>query len=305
MKYLIGLVLIAGICLILLSGCASTVITTSNTKYTISGIAPVMGDVPSVDFKLAAPLPDLPDKLPVYKMIKPEITEDYVKALAAKFGLLGDISEGTWNYLVSDNLTRTYLEVYKASGTIRYYRLSYFEMRSESIAKNPPVLPSEEEALKIATDYLVERDLMPKGDVAYKVEVGERHIVPLHLLVSFRHAFQLIGPGAVHGVRIGDGGEVVEVFINPTNPLVLPSLEEAAAKPVRQVYQEMQTAKHYSASSQCRKAIIDNVSVAYWIESENIGQDYMAPVYVFRGTCWDADGKQLSVPFFDVKEALK
>jgi hypothetical protein len=306
MKNLVGLLLIAIMGLILLSGCSTPAVTTTNSKYTISGVSSALGDVPAVDFELSAALPDFPDKLQVYKMVKPEITREYVKNLGAKFGFAGELSEGTENYLLSDNETRTYLEVYKATGTFNYSEYPKLFPNSETVLQKAPVLPSDAEAMKIATDFLVERNLLPEGDVADKVEVGGKFgNIPLHLLVSFKHVVQIMGPGAMHAVRIGDGGEVVQVFINPTNPLVLPPLEIAAAKPIQQAYDEILTAKHYYAPSQSQKALIDNVTVAYWIEDKGIGQDYVAPVYVFRGQCLDRDGKQLDSPFIGVIEALK
>jgi hypothetical protein len=306
MSKLIGVLLIVSLCLVLLSACSTPAVTTSSSKYPISGVSTAMGAVPAVSFELAAPLPDFPDKLQVYKMVKPDIAVDYVKALGVKFGLAGEISEWTKNFLMSDNVTRTYLEVYKATGTLRYYKLSYFEIPSDVLIKKPPVLPSDTEALRIATDFLLERDLLPKEDVAYKVEVGGSFGgIPTHLLVSFKHAIEIEGPGALHAVRIGDGGEVVEVFINPTNPLVLPVQEMVAAKPITQAYQEMQTTKNYSAPTGSRKVKIDNASIAYWIEAIDKGQDYVAPVYIFKGTCLDEAGKQLDTPFGAIIEALK
>jgi hypothetical protein len=210
MRNFFSVLLVTILGLILLSGCSTQAETKSSSKYTITGIPPVIGDVPSVSFELASPLQDFPDKLQVYKMVKPDINVEYVNALGAKFGLTGEISEGTENFLLSDNKSKTYLEVYKPTGTIRYYILSYFEIPGEALIKMPPVLPSDAEALKIATNFLVERDLLPEGDVAYRVDVGDSFgEIPTTLLVSFKHAVQITGPGARHGLRIGDEGEVV------------------------------------------------------------------------------------------------
>jgi hypothetical protein len=300
MRNIISFLLVTILSLIILSGCSTPTATMSSSKYTISGVSPALGDVPEVSFELAISLQDFPDKLPVYKMIKPNITEEYVKNLGAKFGLTGEISEGTENFLMSDNTTRTYLEVYKATGTFRYY------LPSKEYPEKTSTLPSDAEALKIATDFLVDRDLLPKGDVAYKVQVGGTSLgVPAHLLVSFKHAVQIIGPGARHGVRIGDGGEVVEVFFNPTNPLVLPTLEIVGAKPIQQAYEEMKNNKNFSASRDSRKIKIDDITIAYWIEAINKGQDYVAPTYFFKGQCLDKDGKLLDTPFGNVIEALQ
>jgi hypothetical protein len=74
---------------------------------------------------------------------------------------------------------------------------------------------------------------------------------------------------------------------------------------VQQAYEELQTAKNYFAPMDSRTMKIDNVTIAYWIEATDIGQDYVAPVYVFRGTCLDKTGKQLKQSFIHVIEALK
>jgi hypothetical protein len=265
-----------------------------------------LGTLPAVSFELSAPLPDFPDKLQVYKMVKPEINEKYVKALGAKFGLEGEISEWPENFLMGNDKTRTYLQVYKSTGTFKYTEFPKLYPDSETVLKSPPVLPPDAEALKIATDFLVERDLLPKGDVAYRVDVGASFgEIPTCLLVSFQHAIEIAGPGARHGLRIGDRGEVVQVFINPTNPLELPPLEMVAVKSVQQAYLEMKNNTNYHVPAASRKVKIDSVAVAYWLEAIGEGQDYVAPVYKFQGSCFDAFGKQLEVPFVSIMEAVK
>jgi hypothetical protein len=306
MKKTISFLLIILFEIILLSGCSTQAEIKSTPKYTISGISHRLGAVPSVSFDLSSPLPNFPDKLPVYKMVKPEINEEYVKNLGAKFDLTGDISEGTENYLLKDNQTQTSLEVYKPTGTFWYHLRSYFRTPTEDFLKNPPVLPSDAEALKIATDFLVQRDLLPKGDVAYRVEVGDSSgDLKIALLVSFQHEVEITGPGARHGVRIGDGGKVVEVFINPTNPLDLPVQEMVAVKSAQQAYDEVRTVKNFHAPSEARKVKIESVTVTYWLEAIGEGQEYVVPVYKFKGQCLDEAGKLLEGSFVSIIEALK
>jgi len=310
MKNIIGVLIVAILGLMVLSGCSTQTtpaptVNSSTPKYTISGVSRPLGSVPAVSFELSSPLPDMPDKLQVYKMVKPDVNEEYVRALGAKFDLEGDISEGTKNYLLRNNQTKNSLEVYKPTGTFWYHLRSYFRIPSEEIIKNPPKLPQDAEALKIATDFLVERDLLPKGDVACRVDVGASFgEIPTCLLVSFQHAVQITGPGSRHGLRIGDGGKVVEVFINPTNPLELPPLEMVAVKSVQQAYEEVKTNINYYAPSESRKVKIDNVTVAYWLEALGEGQEYVAPVYIFKGTCLDAWGNPLEEPFSCTVEAV-
>lgn len=293
------LVIVTALLLILVSGCSAEPTIIPNGKYKIN-IPAVAAGVPAVAFELDSALSGLPANAQVYKMVKPGITIGYVTNLGAKFGLTGKVSEGTENFLIGDEATRTYLEVYKATGTFRY--TSY----SKLYPSKTPTLPSDEEAMKIATDFLVARGLLPEGDVASSVVVGGRtNGIPAHLLVNFNHVIQLSGPGARHGVRIGDGGEVVEVFINPTNPLNLPVHEIVALKTMEQAFQEMKGNKNYYVPDGAKTVHIDSVTVACWLDSIDIEQDYVIPVFVFRGRCLDSAGKQMEASFTDVVEAVQ
>jgi hypothetical protein len=277
-----------------------------NTKYTISGGNSMMGEIPDVNFSLSSTLPDSPDQLQIYKMVFPDITEEYVIDLGAKFSLTGEISEGTKNFLLSDDERRIYLEVYKPTGAFKFSNYPKLYPSSESVLEKHPVLPSDPEALKIATDFLAERDLLPAGDIAYKVEVGDSFgNIPTALLVSFDHSVDIIGPGARHGVRIGDKGEVVQVFINPTNPVELPPHEMADVKTVQQAYEEINLSKNYFIPSQAKLVDISEVNIAYWLEAIDQGQEFVVPVYVFRGVCLDENDNQLIESFVAVIEAIE
>jgi hypothetical protein len=291
---------------IIVAGCSTQGETNSTPKYTISGISKLLSTVPAVSFELSSPLPNFPDKLQVYKMVYPELNEEYVRNLGVKFGLTGEVREDSSGFSMQDKAIGAYLAIRKPTGTIRYDLFSYFEIPSADLLKSPPVLPSDAEALKIATDFLTERGLLPQGDVAYKVDVGDSSgDIATTLLVSFQHAVQITGPGARHGLRIGGGGKVVEVFINPTNPLDLPPLEMVAVKSAEQAYREMKTDNSYYAPSESRRVKIDSVTVAYWLEAIGEGQEYVAPVYMFKGQCLDETGKVLEEPFVSIMEAVK
>jgi hypothetical protein len=260
----------------------------------------VAGNIPDLNIELNTTLPDLPDQLPVYQMVKPEITLESVAALGAKFGLNGKVTQGPENFLMLDQDSDANLMVFIPTGTIHYV------MSSKMYPKNTPVFPSDEEVKKIAADFLVQRDLLPEGWVVDRVEVGGRSRGMIsHLWVGFKQATNLIGPGPQHSVRIGDGGEVIDVFINPTNPAALPVLETLKAKSTGQAYQEMKTDMRYVIAPKGTKTVkIQSVELYYWLEPIDEGQDYIAPVFVFKGICQDAEGKELDNPFTGIVEAL-
>jgi hypothetical protein len=62
---------------------------------------------------------------------------------------------------------------------------------------------------------------------------------------------------------------------------------------VQQAYEKMQTTKIYFATMLARSVKIDSVTIAYWIEATDVGQDYVAPFNVFRGTCLDETGNPI------------
>jgi hypothetical protein len=303
---LFSCILFASLLITQLSGCSTQAVIQTSPKYTISGISPAMGEVPEVSFEASASLPNFPDKLQVYKMVYPELNEEYMKNLGAKFGLTGEVLEDSSGFAMQNKETGAYLSIQRPTGTIKYDLVSYFNTPDAVFLKTPPILPPDAEALKIANDFLVDRDLLPKGFVASKVYVGDRFgNIPTTLLIIFKQAITTIGPGAYHNIRIGDGGKIVQVSLNMINPLDLPLQEMVAVKSVNQAYEEAKAGKDFYAPSAARKVNIDNVTIAYWLEAIDKSQDYVVPVFVFRGTCQDANGKQLNDPFGAIVEAVK
>ena len=155
-------------------------------------------------------------------------------------------------------------------------------------------LPSDEEAMKIAQNFLAERGLLPEGYQAYSAKPGDsagKNITTL--LVSFRAPIREAGPGGKFGVRVGDEGRVVRLFINPMEIQKLPVLENVDIIPVEQAFEEMKKDVFYDKSSEIRKIEITNVYLAYWLDGIDQVQDYVAPLYVFKGRFLDENGNVL------------
>lgn len=94
--------------------------------------------------------------------------------------------------------------------------------------------------------------------------------------------------GNTLAVRIGDRGEIASVFKLWRE--VVPYKELELVSPQR-AYQELLSGmgKHYIPSD-CEKVIIEQVNLAYWMESMNQQHDYVVPVYEFKGKCLDKNG---------------
>jgi hypothetical protein len=311
MLKLVSSILIAAILtLVVLTGCSMQMASRSvspttasvppTSKYAIDFPAPA-GGLPEVTFELTVSQSDLPAQLTVYRMLKPEITAEYFDTLVAKFGMNGEIKRSeTGGFSIKDSNSGAYLDVYGATGTVMY------TMDSKLYPKEKPVLPSDEEAKVIATDFLSETGLLLEGDVASTVSKGGTSAAygTAHLLVGFTHAFERAGPGAKCGVRIGNNGEVVAVFVNPTNPLKMPVEEGVPIKPMEQAVEQMQTSYSYLLPLEARKVKITGAKIAYWLEPIDKGQEYIVPVYIFKGRCFDQNDQQTEGSFQGYAQAV-
>ena len=231
----------------------------------------------------------LPETVVIYQMVKPDITAEYVKELGDKLGISGEVKLGTESYLLSDDKTDASLEVYLATGTVAY------RYPSGLYPKETPTLPSDEEASKIATDFLSELGILSENYAVSRVLVGGRSGETVtHLLVSFRSDIRTLGAGSKHSVRIGNNGEIVDLFYNPVDLQKLP-VKEVSAKTLEQSLQDLEDSDecYYQAPDGTAKVNIESVILAYWLEPVYSEQEYIVPVYAFTGICYDADGNLL------------
>jgi len=286
------------------------------------GCSPLAGPSGNPDFELTAT--DLPanNTMMVYKVENTVVTIDSVREIGGKLGF-----EGSAGYIDGDTKIAMLdegaeevrqLSVWVDSGAVEY-AIVYPD---KLYPPEPPNLPSEEEAKQIAIDFLGQSGLLPPdstvggsceaevvagGTYGIEQEVPEEvaeeggEIEPevadeyvAHLLVRFHRqidGFPVTGSGNQLGVRIGDEGEVITVLIvwrgvTPYDEVVINNPEQA--------YQELKSgAGSYYAPPDCEKVVVEQVYLAYWMEPLDEHQEYVVPVYEFKGKCLDKDGEYL------------
>jgi len=274
--------------------------------YTITfpGLGGTSGDV---TFELAATIAPVENILMVYQVKKQEITPDMVIEIGRRLGFQGDagfIDRETKIAMLDEQEDEVrQLSVWVNSGAIEYAIVS-----PDKLFQPSPNLPSQEEAKLIALQFLTEADLLPDNAITESIEVvsggsvsgvkeTEEGMVEVkenisHWLVRFPRQIDGLpvanSGGNTLAVRIGDRGEVINVFklwreVEPYGEVELLSLQQA--------YQELISgAGERYVPFDCDKVIIEQVNLTYWMEPIDQQQEYVVPVYEFKGKCLDKNG---------------
>jgi hypothetical protein len=289
--------------------------------YTINfpGLGGTSGDV---TFELATTIFPVENTLMVYQVKKQEITPDLVIEIGRRFGFQGDagfIDRETKIAMLDEQEDEVrQLSVWVNSGAIEYAIVS-----PDKLFQPSPDLPSQEEAKLIALQFLTEADLLPDDVITESIEVvsggsvsgvkktedGTVEVLeesPSHWLVRFPRQIDGLSVansgGNTLAVRIGDQGEVINVFklwreVDPYGEVELVSPQQA--------YQELisDAGKRY-VPFDCDRVIIEQVNLTYWTEAIDQQQEYVVPVYEFKGKCLDKNGNVID-DYTGWNEAIK
>jgi hypothetical protein len=242
-----------------------------------------------IDIAVMTPLPETPDYICSYRIIKPDITCQYVTEYGAKFGIVGEPSNTNFGQMTMSNPEKDkILHVYSETGALEYNC-------PNKLFKVNPELPSDNEAIDIATNFLRGIGfLFLDIDVENVVIGGSTNGIPSHLLVKFTRTidgFPITGPGSKFGIRIGDEGEIVRVLVWH------PEFEQAGEINIIEPYtavNSLQTKKAYPAAPpDCKSIKIEDISLGYYLSSIDTYQQYLTPAYIFRGKCYNGKGEYL------------
>jgi len=234
-------------------------------------------------------LPEVPDKVMVYKVKSPEVTAEKVIALADTLGLSGSITEYDEGFVVRDNSLE--LEVLKASGGISYTDLS----RAHGDINNPPNLPPDEGAMDSAEKFLRDKGLMPEDAEFSEVvtdytelstkdpDTGTVSIRKMAMGKQVRfsreiNGFPVIGAGSKLKVHIGDNGNVVGFYkcwreYEPFKPAVILTPSQALK------ILEERCGVHVTLTE---RVTLKEMYLAYYTLGATDVQEYLQPVYAFE-----------------------
>jgi hypothetical protein len=279
--------------------------TAGTLPYIFEGVAqPGVENAPPVEVVLETELPVVPEKLPIYQV--QTVDDEYITALANRLGFSYKPSQPT-----DSNMPHTYVQGsdYKShtklpDGTqwIEIYNNGSIRLFTQMSIKNAPKsLPSFDEAVKIARDWLFSYDLYPVnvtdvkkggGLVVTNIENGTN--TSYSLVIQFKTKlgdYDQYAPTA--SVEVGENGKIISAYINATQ------LKEYGFANIKTPESALSLLKARMASPlanppESRESLInlrsfERLSVTQVTLEYANGGGYLQPIYVFKGNAY-SDG---------------
>lgn len=227
-------------------------------------------------FKFVGRFPKMPDKMLVYKILRPQnVTEAYVRELAQKyFDMPADA-----NFERSTNMywlnTESYLFEFDAS--TGFFNIFKYKKARKKLSEDRKDYPGDEECKKIATEYLKKRGLMPED--AYLRIVYDDNIESVGAMsVCFRRKigqYKSWGPGSEILVRIGVDGEITKVSKrwSEYEPYKL-----APIRSPKEAFEQLKYGRVLLMISLTSSGKVTKIELGYDMPPEG---DYIQPVYRF------------------------
>jgi hypothetical protein len=225
------------------------------------------------------------DTVLVYKTVPPVVSNETTLEYAKKFNVTGTLKGGA---VVQSKDMRYAVEISKKSGRVIYVD----QMRPNANQDSPEKLPSDEEAIVIATKFLKDRDLYPTGaaepvairENTYTVGKGDEIYCGEIGVWYHRYLNGLKVEGTQFVVYVGGNGDVIGYFANWRD---------------YEPYKEFPIISSLEASDRLKTTIkinnadtnvsIGNVNLGYKTTAGAYEEDYLEPVWIFNNVM--VDGK--------------
>lgn len=241
--------------------------------------------------------PKAMEKTMVYKTVSPMVSNEQTLALAKKFNVSGNLRANT---VVQSEDLRYGLEISKKSGSVRYQD---FKRPNEQLDV-PENLPADDEAIKIATKFLNDRDLYPAGainPVVYRENVyggNDQKVFYGQIGVWYHRKLNGLNvDGTQLVVYVAGNGDVIGYYANWRE---YEPYKEFALKTPEEAFEKLKTqGVPVGTNPTTADVSIDNAYLAYQTTPGAYSEDFLEPVWVFKGQV-KVDGK----PVKEVKESI-
>ncbi|MBP2132473.1 hypothetical protein J2128_000394 [Methanomicrobium sp. W14] len=227
------------------------------------------------------------DSVMVYRTLPPVINKETTLELAKKFNVVGTIRDDT--VVQSDDL-RYGVEISKKSGLV-----IYIDQDRPNIDQDAPeYLPSDEEAIETATKFLKEKGLYPEGATEpvaqpeYSYSGGKIVFGQIGVWYN-RYLDGLEVKGTQLDVGVGGNGDIIEYFANwreyePYKEYPVITLDKA--------FENLKSEGVYvGKDNKDAQVSIDDAYLAYHTKAGAYTENYLEPVWVFKGNVMNEDNK--------------
>jgi hypothetical protein len=239
-------------------------------------------------------LPGNTDHIMTYKMVHPHYTREDIISLAQKFNisepyLIKGSDEG-FSIGSSDGNTHVLM---LNTGWIEYWNSHRHSVNSLDVPGN---LPSDEEAVKIATAFLKRRNLLPEDAEVRRIDhvktynlgdSGQKTVVWEDIEVWYGR--KLDGypvEGTKLMLAIGAHGDPIEFLSNWRE---YKPYQEMPVKTAEKAFEDLKTNGVSVGMHLPEKVSISDMYLAYRTKAGSDTEEYLEPVWMFKGNITDND----------------
>jgi len=224
-------------------------------------------------FEFDGPFPKMPDKMLVYRIIRPKnVTEAYVRELAQKYFDMPTDAVFRRDEPYCNLDTNAYNFMFQAHNG--FFSILKHRKARKKLSEDRKDYPSDEECRKIATEYLKKRGLLPEDAYLYGVfDVNIESVGAMQ--VSFGRKigqYDIWGNGSDILVEIGVAGEITKVSKRWVE------YEPYKLAPIKTAKEAFEYLKHGNAFLATSSGKVKKIALAYHTPPEG---DYIQPVYSF------------------------
>ncbi|MDD3621302.1 MAG: hypothetical protein PHQ81_02725 [Methanofollis sp.] len=254
----------------------------------------------NLTYVVSAPIPSTPEQVTLYKVVKPTVTSELVSSIAGAMDLKGKVRVAYDEMFLSDGPYS--LEVNTRSGRIALIDIPRWAIPNDKDL--PENLPSDEEAVEIATKYLKEKDLMPHDAVLLDVQHPQAITTKEGKVIDIGYEAIQVSYGRTIGglpvigselmVEIGGGGDILNVYKLWRD--YTPG-EECSIITPEAALEEMKSVGIFADTKSRQTVEITEIELGYYEAQAMEDPAYFVPIYIFKGSIMDEKTKTPFVNF--------
>ncbi len=232
-------------------------------------------------YTLNITIPEYPEKIVVYSVVKPDYTYEWASSLADNLGLPNEILDMDSAFYAGENDAKTnYFAVHKDTATIAFQKFG-----------NRVGMPLSETKSKAIVDEFLQKNSLIHPDalepqITYNIietidPYGTPQVTGKTSVVSFPRTLNgLTVWNSQLQVELDSDGNVVGIFSNWRD---YAPYKEYKLKSMKSAFRELQNKSFAVNNVEPDQVVITDVTLGYYSHAAIVHENYLQPVYVFGG----------------------